>query len=236
MNLQSWRDRRQALQPWHALWAAPALILLLLAFTFVHVPYPQGHDSLQHFQNAIAVSYVAQHPQLETLPILRSLEFHWPPLVYTVTAALLQAMRSVWAFHLTSLLFAACFMIFFLFAARQVTTDWWMALTALLIVCACPWWMTVALSYNLESAQLAATAFLWWLLLSGRYRRSPWTAPLWGLAAGLALLSKTVIFIQVLLPILVVLIVNFYRDRHEKRKLLAGVSFLAALGVVAGYW
>ncbi len=212
------------------------LILLLLALTFAQKPYPVGHDSLQHFQNAIAVSYVAQHPQLETLPILRSLEFHWPPLVYAVTAALLQTMRSVWAFHLTNLLFAACFMVFFLLAARQLTTGWWTALMALMIVCACPCWMTVALSYNLESAQLAATAFLWWLLLSGRYRRPAWAAPLWGLAAGLALLSKTVIFVQVLLPILVVLIINFYRDRQEKRNLLAGLSFLAAFGVVAGFW
>jgi hypothetical protein len=77
-------------------------------------------------------------------------------------------MRSVWAFHLTNLLFARALWFLSALRAAKLTTGWWTALLAQMIVCACPCCMTVALSYNLDSAQLPPPAFLWWLLLSGR--------------------------------------------------------------------
>jgi hypothetical protein len=173
-------------------WLIPPASVVLAAWRLRQNGLPTGHDSLAHVGNAAALSFLLRHDPRAAWLFVRTNFFHWPPLVHFVTALLLAIAPGAWAYHVTTLLFDALFVLFVSLLALRVAPRAESALLATLAVVACPQWTLVASAYNLECAAAFAVVFAAWALASGRHERSAAASLAWGFAGGVALLAKPV--------------------------------------------
>jgi tetratricopeptide (TPR) repeat protein len=213
------------------LWAVPLICLAGAAAHMAHNRYPTGWDSDMHARNAIAFGRLLHEAPVEAWLFLRQLPLHYPPLTYAVTGCFLALSFSPWAHHATILLFDTAFLLFFALSLRALKLRPAIAWLGLLAVCADPRLAVNLCSYNLEMGWNAAAMFLTWLWLTQRWRRSARAGVFYGMAAGVALLSKAVI-----LPFFaLILVVEFFvplpgaEEKHRGRlALFAGVAGLVA--------
>ena len=217
-------------------WLVPVCVLVLLAIHLGKTPVPDGQDSLYHLENALGLHFILQHEPAEAIPFLRTMELHYPPLRYFVSALWQFLLPSVWSFHVTTWLAAALFLLFYGLALRRATGRNDLALLGLLVLCANPQWVNVAVANNLEMTLNAAVAFVLWVVVSERYTKSILSAIGWGLLCGVAFLAKTVIVVHFLLPFLVIFGLGLARSRVEKGSFWPVFAFLASLFCVVFAW
>ena len=216
--------------------AIPAAILFLVARDLATRVIPDGHDSLVHMENALALKYLVTHLPGQALSFFRTLEFHWPPLTYLVTLVHFLFFSEQWPFHATTFMFAAAFMVLYSLTLRKVVSSWFPTLVGLVVVCADPYWITVSIAYNLELGQLVCVTLVFWVLFSRAYEKGPLHGGALGLLCGLAMLSKAMTPVHVVLPVMLVVGPGLVRTRHNRQAFWGSLAFAVTMTVVAVAW
>ncbi|HPM77874.1 MAG TPA: glycosyltransferase family 39 protein [bacterium] len=218
------------------LWLIPLLMLLALGLKFVTYGYPfspltqlppQGWDDWSHLQKTFET-----YRQLQTDPgalpeLARGGDYlKWPPLFYWLTAAALSIRYDVASLYAVLFLLAAGCLAAIYALARTILDDHVLALLAVALFTANPVWIETALSYNLETILLAATAAFFALLFAAPVRRGLPGAPLLGCVGALLLLSKTVILVPLLPAAIGFLLWNLRDAARAKRQWHGPLSFM----------
>ena len=105
-----------------------------------------------------------------------------------------------------------------------------------LILCANPYWITIALSYNLEMGHMAALLGIMGVLIFREYENSTSKAVILGLVCGVAMLSKAVIAVHLALPWLVAAVISFLGKEPKPRKKLNAGLFYFIMIIIPALW
>jgi hypothetical protein len=221
-------------------WAAIALVLALVAARLVEARYPEGWDHPSHLAHTIALYDAGQagaDPAMSYL--VEQLEPKWPPLLYVLGAFALKIQYNAWSLQILTWLIAAAFVAFFYTACRRFSSNSLASLAATLAMIANPLWLQMALSYNQEMILLTGLAAIFALFPRDPEGSSFHISLIAGLAAGIALLAKTVILPMVAVPLAVYLLSVSVRTMAKPGgfdKALNPAGFLAAMFMFPAYW
>ena len=224
-------------------WPGRCVAALVAAQVAVHAAWLHAHraggpldvDEAAYLAFAFEVTN-ARH-RIVTGPLLV-----WPhtgavaPLVPILTAPLhLVLGRSIEVSHLTNLVFFAVTVAVTYLLARRLAPPWWAALAATVVATA-PGITDYTRHYHFAVASTAAvTLALLALLRSEHLRRRGWSLA-FGVALGVALLTRT--FVVAFAPGLVLAAVLLvWRGTGDRRRATAHLALaLVAAGVLAGSW
>ncbi len=228
------------------LWLVPLLMLLALGLKFVAFGYPfspntqlppQGWDDWCHLQKTFQIYRTLQTDPAALPDVARGGDYlKWPPLFYLLTAATLYVRYDTVSLYAMLFLLAAGCLAAIYALARKVLNDKLLALLAVTLFTANPVWIEAALSYNLETILLAATAAFFALMFAMPVRRGlPW-APLLGCVGAILLLSKTVILAPLLPAAFGFLLWNLRRNERTKGQWRGTILFLLPSLLMIVWW
>jgi len=227
---QEKQNSREPLSIRHLFLLLPIVPLIMILSHLAGLETPFGHDSLAHMENTISLAFWLQNDLAEILPFLRSIEFHWPPLTYLITSMIFIISPTRWAFHGINFGFTLAFLILFIWVMKQFVKDNRLILAGVLLLQANPIWILVSISYFLEIGQLAALMIIMSILISRHYESSPPVAISLGVVLGIAVLSKAVIGIHILLPFVIAMTGSFFgKDKRAEKRIRSMIFFLFAL-------
>jgi 4-amino-4-deoxy-L-arabinose transferase-like glycosyltransferase len=211
------RSLNKTASAWNVFWIAPAVFLLLLGLFLSRAHLPQGWDDGVHVRNTMAVFHALSADPADLTASLKEIPTKYPPLQYFLASLLQFGLPGTLGFSVFTWLCSLAFIALYYLAARALVRDRRLALIAVLAMLANPIFRDQTVSFNLEMILLASTVGILALVLNRPERSGILTAIFAGYLTGALLLSKAVIIVFILFPLLTCWIAGVARPDFRKR-------------------